>query len=40
VDVKSASRATADEKELWVVDGANNFVHIFDATAMPPKQGW
>jgi len=30
---------TADEKELWVVDGANNFVHIFDATVMPPKQG-
>lgn len=29
---------TADEKELWVVDGANNFVHIFDATVMPPKQ--
>jgi len=30
---------TADEKELWVVDGANNYVHIFDATVMPPKQG-
>lgn len=29
---------TADEKELWVVDGANNYVHIFDATVMPPKQ--
>jgi len=28
---------TPDEKELWVVDGANNSVHIFDATAMPPK---
>ena len=26
-----------DEKELWVVDGANNAVHIFDATAMPPR---
>ncbi len=29
---------TPDEKELWVVDGANNAVHIFDATVMPPKQ--
>lgn len=30
---------THDEKELWVVDGANNHVHIFDTTVMPPKQG-
>ncbi len=30
---------TPDEKEVWVVDGANEFVHVFDATAMPPKQG-
>jgi DNA-binding beta-propeller fold protein YncE len=29
---------TPDEKELWVVDGANYFVHVFDATVMPPKQ--
>lgn len=29
---------TPDERELWVVDGANDSVHIFDATAMPPKQ--
>lgn len=29
---------TPDEKELWVVDGANDCVHIFDATVMPPKQ--
>ena len=29
---------TPDEKELWVADGANNFIHVFDATAMPPKQ--
>ncbi|MBI1788298.1 MAG: hypothetical protein HYR60_12210 [Acidobacteria bacterium] len=29
---------TPDEQELWVVDGANYFVHIFDATVMPPKQ--
>ena len=29
---------TPDEKELWVTDGANNRIHIFDATVMPPKQ--
>jgi hypothetical protein len=29
---------TPDEKELWVADGANNSVHVFDATVMPPKQ--
>ena len=29
---------TPDEKELWVVDGANDAVHAFDATVMPPKQ--
>ena len=29
---------TPDEKELWVVDGHNKKVHIFDATAMPPRQ--
>ena len=29
---------TPDEKELWVVDGFNNAIHIFDATVMPPKQ--
>jgi DNA-binding beta-propeller fold protein YncE len=28
-----------DEKELWVADGRNNRIHIFDATVMPPKQG-
>jgi DNA-binding beta-propeller fold protein YncE len=28
-----------DEKELWVADGKNNRIHIFDATVMPPKQG-
>jgi DNA-binding beta-propeller fold protein YncE len=28
---------TPDEKELWVVDGANYSVHIFDATVMPPR---
>jgi DNA-binding beta-propeller fold protein YncE len=29
---------TPDEKELWLTDGANNRLHIFDATIMPPKQ--
>lgn len=29
---------TPDEKELWLADGANNALHIFDATVMPPKQ--
>src|SRR6185503_13457869 len=28
---------TPDEKEVWVVDAFNERVHIFDATAMPPK---
>src|ERR1044071_4424360 len=27
---------TPDEKELWVVDGANQRVHVFDATTVPP----
>jgi DNA-binding beta-propeller fold protein YncE len=27
-----------DEKELWLADGANNYLHVFDATVMPPKQ--
>ena len=29
---------TPDEKELWVCDGANNAVHVFDNTVMPPRQ--
>jgi DNA-binding beta-propeller fold protein YncE len=29
---------TPDERELWVTDGANSRLHIFDATVMPPKQ--
>ncbi|MES1257260.1 MAG: hypothetical protein ABUS51_02475 [Acidobacteriota bacterium] len=29
---------TPDEKELWLADCANSAIHIFDATAMPPKQ--
>jgi DNA-binding beta-propeller fold protein YncE len=28
---------TPDEKELWVADGANNSLHVFDATVLPPK---
>ena len=27
-----------DEKELWVTDGTNSHMHVFDATVMPPKQ--
>jgi DNA-binding beta-propeller fold protein YncE len=27
---------TPDERELWITDGANRAVHIFDATVMPP----
>ena len=29
---------TPDEKEVWVCDAANQRVHIFDNTVMPPKQ--
>ncbi len=29
---------TPDETELWVTDGHNQHLHIFDATAMPPTQ--
>jgi DNA-binding beta-propeller fold protein YncE len=28
---------TPDNRELWLSDAANNQVHIFDATVMPPK---
>jgi hypothetical protein len=28
-----------DEQEIWLADGKNNRIHIFDATVMPPKQG-
>lgn len=28
---------TPDERELWVSDGANSRVHVFDATATPPR---
>jgi DNA-binding beta-propeller fold protein YncE len=29
---------TPDERELWLADGANSALHIFDARAMPPRQ--
>jgi hypothetical protein len=29
---------TPDERELWLCDAANQSLHVFDATAMPPKQ--
>jgi len=29
---------TPDETELWLTDAANSCLHIFDATAMPPKE--
>ena len=29
---------TPDEKELWLCDGANHRLHIFDNTVMPPVQ--
>ncbi len=29
---------TPDERELWVCDGYNSAVHVFDNTVMPPKQ--
>ncbi len=29
---------TPDERELWLSDGYNNRIHIFDATKMPPTE--
>ena len=29
---------TPDERELWLADAFNRKLHVFDATAMPPKQ--
>jgi DNA-binding beta-propeller fold protein YncE len=29
---------TPDEKEVWLTDAANNRMHVFDATVMPPSQ--
>jgi DNA-binding beta-propeller fold protein YncE len=30
---------TPDETEVWLVDAANQRVHVFDNTVMPPRQG-
>jgi DNA-binding beta-propeller fold protein YncE len=27
-----------DEREVWLSDGINDYIHIFDNTVMPPKQ--
>jgi YVTN family beta-propeller protein len=27
-----------DEKEVWVTDGSNSSIHVFDNTVMPPRQ--
>jgi len=29
---------TPDEKEIWLADGHNSMIHVFDSTVMPPKQ--
>ena len=29
---------TPDEREVWLCDGHNNHLHVFDTTMMPPKQ--
>ena len=29
---------TPDEREIWLCDGHNNALHVFDNTVMPPKQ--
>ena len=29
---------TPDEKEVWIADGINNYIHIFDNTVVPPRQ--
>src|SRR5215471_2909202 len=29
---------TPDEKEIWVCDGHNEMMHVFDNTVMPPRQ--
>ena len=29
---------TPDERELWLADCANEAIHVFDSTVMPPKQ--
>jgi DNA-binding beta-propeller fold protein YncE len=29
---------TPDEREIWLADGPNSMLHVFDATVMPPRQ--
>lgn len=29
---------SADEKEIWLADGVNHYLHVFDMTVTPPKQ--
>jgi DNA-binding beta-propeller fold protein YncE len=29
---------TPDEKEIWLCDGANSRLHVFDVTTLPPRQ--
>jgi DNA-binding beta-propeller fold protein YncE len=29
---------TPDEREIWLTDGANSMLHVFDNTVAPPKQ--
>jgi DNA-binding beta-propeller fold protein YncE len=29
---------TPDEREIWLCDAANSQLHVFDVTALPPKQ--
>jgi hypothetical protein len=29
---------TPDEKEIWLCDGHNSHLHVFDVTKQPPKQ--
>jgi DNA-binding beta-propeller fold protein YncE len=29
---------TNGEKEVWLADGINNYIHVFDNTTMPPRQ--
>ena len=28
---------TPDESQIWIADGFNSTVHVFDSTMMPPK---
>ena len=35
---RPARELTPDERELWIADGHNKMLHVFDNTVMPPKQ--